>query len=305
MRILLPFWRVCTVFMTTKTSRRPSHLFRLCNCWCPSFCWSNCNPLITPSFKCTSTVTTFVTAASMHALAAHTSPTSFFGMETLTAFRLLIICSPRQATSSSNVKCESLSRFSFTSRIACARNSRRARSRFDEIQCLLARRSVYLCIILDAKVCSSIADCIIFRSLHYYFRSTSLTSLPSCYIPSSAGEMRLTATLFGRGLSTCLFILDQFCSAVQMEMHHAIKLPSPAECEAIAQAMLRARGMPGCIGAMDGKHFEVTAGASDNISFQCYKRGVCWSIAFGVGKPHAKFAARTGIVVFVIRSTRA
>jgi len=56
-----------------------------------------------------------------------------------------------------------------------------------------------------------------------------------------------------------------------MEMHHAIKLPSPAECEAITQAMLRARGMPGCIGAMDGKHFEVTAGASDNISFQCYK----------------------------------
>ncbi len=83
--------------------------------------------------------------------------------------------------------------------------------------------------------------------------------------------MRHTAILFGRGESTCRALVDQFASAVIDVLYNEIKLPDAGQCEVIAQHFYAERGMPGCIGAMDGKHFQICAGLADDISFKCYK----------------------------------
>ncbi len=83
--------------------------------------------------------------------------------------------------------------------------------------------------------------------------------------------MRGTCKLFAKGLSTGYKVLDEFSSAVIEGFPNASRLPSVNDCEATAQFMYAERGMPGCIGALDGKHFAVAAGADDNISFRNYK----------------------------------
>jgi hypothetical protein len=77
--------------------------------------------------------------------------------------------------------------------------------------------------------------------------------------------------LFAKGLSTGYKVLDEFSSAVIQEFPDVSRLPSANDCEATAQFMYGERGMPGCIGALDGKHFPVASGDDDNISFQNYK----------------------------------
>ena len=47
-------------------------------------------------------------------------------------------------------------------------------------------------------------------------------------------------------------------SQVVRNFNDTIKLPSAEECEVIASEILKNRGMPGCIGALDGKHFQVS-----------------------------------------------
>ena len=83
--------------------------------------------------------------------------------------------------------------------------------------------------------------------------------------------MRHTATMFARGETTCFKVVDQFAESVIDVFYNAIKLPDAEQCEAFAQHLYRERGMPGCIGAMDGKHFHITAGGGDDVSFKCYK----------------------------------
>lgn len=83
--------------------------------------------------------------------------------------------------------------------------------------------------------------------------------------------MRHTATMFARGETTCFKIEDQFAESVIDVFYNEIKLPDAEQCEATAQHFYRERGMPGCIGAMDGKHFHITAGGGDDVSFKCYK----------------------------------
>jgi hypothetical protein len=83
--------------------------------------------------------------------------------------------------------------------------------------------------------------------------------------------MRHTSTLFCRGLSTCFKTLDAFSIAVIQAYPDAIHLPTATECEEIATNMYAERGMPGCLGGMDGKHFQITAGADDDVSLKNYK----------------------------------
>ena len=51
--------------------------------------------------------------------------------------------------------------------------------------------------------------------------------------------------------------------------HRVFKLPSADEIFALWTA--NPRGLPGCWGSIDGKHFQITAGADDNQSFRCRK----------------------------------
>jgi hypothetical protein len=89
--------------------------------------------------------------------------------------------------------------------------------------------------------------------------------------PVLAGEMFRTCLLFCKGDSTGYAILDQFVDAVRKTFPNVIRLPNASECETIASWMFNERGMAGCIGAIDGKHFAVHAGKSDDASFRNYK----------------------------------
>ena len=86
-----------------------------------------------------------------------------------------------------------------------------------------------------------------------------------------SGEMFRTTEAFGRGVSTGYAVLDQFVDAVILKFPDAIRLPDAKECECIAQALYNNRGMPGCIGAIDGKHFAIHAGKNDDSSYKNYK----------------------------------
>ena len=83
--------------------------------------------------------------------------------------------------------------------------------------------------------------------------------------------MRHTAAMFARGVSTCWAIVDQFAEAVIDVLYHEIKLPNAEDCEVIAQHFYVERGCPGCVGAMDGKHFHICAALYDDVSLKCYK----------------------------------
>ena len=77
--------------------------------------------------------------------------------------------------------------------------------------------------------------------------------------------------MFARGVSTCWAIVDQFAEAVIDVLYHEIKLPNAEDCEVIAQHFYVERGCPGCVGAMDGKHFHICAALYDDVSLKCYK----------------------------------
>ena len=81
-----------------------------------------------------------------------------------------------------------------------------------------------------------------------------------------------TAQFFGVGEQTVANSVDMFAAAVVRHYAHLeIKLPSAAEAFQCALDIYENRGMPACVGALDGKHFPIKAGFVDDSSYKCYK----------------------------------
>jgi hypothetical protein len=67
-----------------------------------------------------------------------------------------------------------------------------------------------------------------------------------------------------------LLLLDrQNLQIVRRYRREVIKLPDAEECNEIANAIESERGLPGCVGALDGKHFQITGIVFDSHSIVC------------------------------------
>lgn len=74
-------------------------------------------------------------------------------------------------------------------------------------------------------------------------------------------EATKIASEFGIGVSTVNHLLDHFTVACVTELYREqVRLPTLDELEISTAKILAERGLPGCIGAVDGKHFFATGG---------------------------------------------
>jgi hypothetical protein len=74
---------------------------------------------------------------------------------------------------------------------------------------------------------------------------------------------------FGRSADTVSKMLDHFASGVVAEFREEfIKLPDASSCRLAMSAFMRDRGIPGCIGAIDGKHWVTCMGGDDELAFK-------------------------------------
>jgi hypothetical protein len=74
---------------------------------------------------------------------------------------------------------------------------------------------------------------------------------------------------FGRSGDTVTHVLDHFAKSVVTEFRDEfIRLPDTARCAQFASEFMNTRGIPGCIGAMDGKHWVTCMGSDDELAFK-------------------------------------
>lgn len=98
------------------------------------------------------------------------------------------------------------------------------------------------------------------------------------YRLGTTSETTKVAETFSRGCQTVQNCVEEFCSVVVDQFwSKMICMPSSAEeVEWLLTETFRLRSLPGCIGAIDGKHFNISAGADDWMSYKNYK-GTCFS----------------------------
>ena len=86
------------------------------------------------------------------------------------------------------------------------------------------------------------------------------------------GEGQQTSEFFAKGTSTVFACIDAFCNAVCLQFSHEIALPDASESRTLAAHILRKRGLPGCLGALDGKHFPFACSRDELLStYRCCK----------------------------------
>jgi hypothetical protein len=114
---------------------------------------------------------------------------------------------------------------------------------------------------------------------HYYrdpkarARVDSLTILERLCIAlhrmGTTGEDESVARMYGREQTVVAQCVDQFCSAICEEYREeVIKLPDAEQCKLYMKEFWDLRGIPGCVGAMDGKHWLTCMGAHDSLAFK-------------------------------------
>jgi len=82
-------------------------------------------------------------------------------------------------------------------------------------------------------------------------------------------ENQTVGDSFGRSGATIGGCLDQFAAAICSEfMDEFIKLPDAEECKTMMADFMGLRGIPGIIGAMDGKHWKTCMGGDDEGAFK-------------------------------------
>ena len=83
------------------------------------------------------------------------------------------------------------------------------------------------------------------------------------------GEFIAVAKMYGREPTVVSQNLDLFAVAIIQEFRSEfLKLPDLQQLRANAADFMNLRGIPGVVGAMDGKHWETVMGADDEAAFK-------------------------------------
>lgn len=84
---------------------------------------------------------------------------------------------------------------------------------------------------------------------------------------------QILAWAFKLGLSTVRKIIYETCDAIWDELHTVyVSPPLPAEFKIIAQKFYVKTGMPNCLGAIDGKHVNITRPRNSGSLYYNYKK---------------------------------
>ena len=126
------------------------------------------------------------------------------------------------------------------------------------------------------------------------FRLDTLTLRDKIAIPLSVLGTRqdsagVAVNTFGLGVSTVTNLLDQFTCAINHSLRDEfIALPdSVEEFSRIATAIEQERGIPGCFGAKDGKHFMASGGADNKNAFMCPKVIIAFKLCLTLCRTHS------------------
>ena len=68
-------------------------------------------------------------------------------------------------------------------------------------------------------------------------------------------------------------MVNNFCNAITTRYKDKyLQLPTKDEMREYMNVMEQSRGIPQCIGAIDGKHFGITNGAKQNLKYNSTKK---------------------------------
>ena len=91
-------------------------------------------------------------------------------------------------------------------------------------------------------------------------RCKSFSGIALASLGSQSESVRL-ATALGIGDSSVNYVVDKVAAAIiDAFFEEVIRLPNKDQPERGASKILRERGLPGCFGAVDGKHWLATGG---------------------------------------------